>query len=89
LELLAGRGLVGLSCFVGAIYGAGSMLKASRTRCNDPLWVAVSASLVLILVGGLTELSLLRYWFSQLLLVVLAMVFVLDDVGGKRDEEKT
>jgi hypothetical protein len=45
----------------------------------------LTASLTLIVLGGLSEFSVLRYWFSQLLLVVLGMVVALNQSGEKRD----
>jgi O-antigen ligase len=89
LELLAERGLIGLLCFLGVIYAAGGMLKAAGMLSKDWLWTGLTVSLTLMLVGGLSELSLLRYWFSQLLLVVLGMVVALNHLGEKRDAEET
>jgi O-antigen ligase len=90
LELLAERGFTGFVSFVGVILVVASMLRALRPRSmDDPLWLAVTVSLALILLGGLSEFSLLRYWFSQLVLVLLAMVLALNSMGGIRDERAT
>jgi O-antigen ligase len=85
LEVLAERGLFALLCLLGVIYAAGRMLKAAWARSKDSLWIGLTASLTLIVLGGLSEFSVLRYWFSQLLLVVLGMVVALNQSGEKRD----
>jgi hypothetical protein len=58
------------------------MLWSQVCQAGDhSLSLALGLCLALILIGGLTELSLLRYWFSQLLFVLLAMVFALNEGG--------
>lgn len=75
LELLAERGLVGLLSFAGLMFVAGKRLLGGWRRAC-PRTQALGASLVLMGLGGLAEFSLLRYWFSQYLLLILAMIFV-------------
>jgi hypothetical protein len=89
LEVLAERGLIGLLCFVGVIFAAGRMLKSVGTLSKDGLWMGLTLSLALIMFGGLSEFSLLRYWFSQVLLVILGMAVALNTSGGERDAERT
>jgi O-antigen ligase len=87
LELLAERGLGSLVAFLGVIMVAGRMLWSQVCQAGDhSLSLALGLCLALILIGGLTELSLLRYWFSQLLFVLLAMVFALNEGGDMNDE---
>ena len=83
LELLAERGLLGLASFLGLTMIAGRVLSICY---RNPRWSSLAFSMAIILglimIGGLSEFSLLRYWFSQLFILVLAMIFVL----GKLEE---
>lgn len=90
LELLAERGLAGFVSFMGFLIIAGRLLRSFYLQSRgDLLWIALTAAFTLILLGGLSEFSLLRYWFVQFLLVSVAMVFALNNVGEAQDEEAT
>lgn len=85
LELLAERGLAGFVCVAAGVHLAGRLLWRVPPGARQ-LGAAAGASAVLVLLGGLTEFSLLRYWFVQFSLVMLAMLLVVNDGWEMRHE---
>jgi O-antigen ligase len=83
LELLAERGLLGLTSFLALLLVAIRQAHRAIRSGAEPTLAAQASrdTLYLILAGGCVELSLLRLWLVVDLSVVLGIVFSFHEIG--------
>ena len=90
LELLAERGALGFLAFFALLLACGRMLVRAGNRAQGQIdqmlvWV-IAGCLLVTLLAGVIELSLLRYWFSAILCLAIGMLLALSRMtNGKTD----